>query len=83
MSKTGKTIAGVCVALAAIIGFGIYWLANNLDGIVAGAIEKVGSEVTGVPVRVSAVSISRRVRGKSVASRSAIRMDSAAIMPSG
>jgi hypothetical protein len=58
VSKTSKTIAGVCVALAAIIGFGIYWLANNLDGIVAGAIEKVGSEVTGVPVRVSAVSIS-------------------------
>jgi len=58
VSKTGKTIAAVSIVLAAIIGFGIYWLASNLDSLVAGAIEKVGGEVTGVPVRVSGVSIS-------------------------
>ena len=60
MSKTGKTITAGVVVLIAVIGIGVYWVASNLDSIVATAIEKVGSQVTGVPVRVSGVSISIR-----------------------
>jgi hypothetical protein len=58
MSKTGKTIVTGIVVLVAIAAFGVYWLASNLDSIVAGAIEKAGTQVTGVPVAVSGVSIS-------------------------
>ena len=58
MSKTGKTIVTGIVVLVAIAAFGVYWLVSNLDSIVAGAIEKAGSQVTGVPVAVSGVSIS-------------------------
>ncbi|MGD8733207.1 MAG: hypothetical protein PVI08_01890, partial [Gammaproteobacteria bacterium] len=58
MSKTGKTIVTGIVVLVAIAAFGVYWLASNLDSIVAGAIEKAGSQATGVPVAVSGVSIS-------------------------
>ena len=82
MSKTGKTVAGIAVILVAILGFGIYWVANNLDSLVAGAIENVGSEVTGVPVRVSGVSISIKegtgeIRGLTIGNPDGFKSDHA------
>ncbi len=58
MTKTGKSFIAAVVVLAAILAGAVYWLVSNLDSIVAGAIEKAGSQVTGVPVAVSGVSIS-------------------------
>jgi hypothetical protein len=58
MAKTGKVIGGIVVVLIAVIGFGVYWVVNNLDHLVEAAIEKVGPQVTGTPVSVSSVSIS-------------------------
>jgi len=47
---------GVLVLLVAVIG-AVFYVLSSLDSIVATAIEKVGSEVTGTPVRVSSVNI--------------------------
>lgn len=58
MGKTGKTTVTVVGILILIVGIAAYWFVHNLDGIVADAIEKVGSRVAGVPVNVSGVSIS-------------------------
>ncbi len=58
MSKTRTTILTVLAALVVVIGLGVYWIARNLDSIVAHAIEKVGTQVAGVPVDVSGVTIS-------------------------
>jgi len=58
MTKTARSIIVVLVALIAITAIAVYWLVSNLDSIVAGAIEKAGSQATGVPVAVSGVSIS-------------------------
>lgn len=58
MSKTRTTVLAVLAALVVVIGLGVYWIARNLDGIVAHAIEKVGTQVAGVPVDVSGVTIS-------------------------
>jgi hypothetical protein len=58
MGKTGKVIGGIVVVLIAVIGFGVYWVVNNLDHIVEAAIEKVGPQVTGTTVSVSSGSIS-------------------------
>jgi len=58
MGRAGKTTGAVVGILVLIVGIAAYWLVHNLDSIVANAIEKVGSRVTGVPVSVSGVSIS-------------------------
>ena len=58
MSRTVRTVIAVLVALTAVTVIAVYWLVSNLDSIVAGAIEKAGSQAAGVPVKVSGVSIS-------------------------
>ena len=58
MSKSMKIIAGAAVAALVIFGVAVALLMSNLDGIVKTAIEKFGSQVAGVPVRVSEVKIS-------------------------
>lgn len=58
MPKTIKIFIGVAVASVVIFGIAVALLMSNLDGIVKTAIETFGSQVAGVPVRVSAVNIS-------------------------
>lgn len=69
----GKSvIAGiVLVLIIAVVGAGVY-LMQNIDGMVKGMIEEVGSETTGSDVRVAAVEIdlgagSARINGLTVA----------------
>jgi uncharacterized protein involved in outer membrane biogenesis len=58
MPKTIKIFIGVAVASIVIFGIAVALLMSNLDGIVKTAIEKFGSQVAGVPVRVADVKIS-------------------------
>jgi hypothetical protein len=63
---------GALVAVA-VVAAALWLLASNLDAIVARAIERQGSELTGVPVRVASVEIDLRsgrgsVRGVTVGS---------------
>lgn len=53
MKKIG--IAAVLLGIVAVAAF--FWLRGNLDGLVKDAIEKYGSEIAGVPVRVASVEI--------------------------
>lgn len=80
MSKTGRTIVTAAVVLVAVVAFGVYWVVSNLDSIVAGAIEKAGSQVTGVPVAVSGVNISLKegsgeIRGLTIGNPSGFESD--------
>ena len=68
-----KIFAGVFVALVLVVAGGLYCLLSNLDAIVAGLIEKHGSEVTATPVAVAGVDVSLR-EGK--ASLSGLTIDS-------
>ncbi len=90
MGRAGKTIGGIIAALVVIVGIATYWVISNLDSIVANAIEKVGSQVAGVPVEVSAVSISIKdgngeIRGLTIGnpqgfdSRYALKLDTVSI----
>ena len=53
MKKLG--IAALALAIVAVAAF--FWLRGNLDSLVKDAIEKYGSEMAGVPVRVASVEI--------------------------
>jgi hypothetical protein len=71
MKKT--VIIGVLVIVAAAIAVGTWYLASNLDSLVAAAIEKQGSKVTQTSVNVSGVDLSLRegrgsIKGLRVAS---------------
>ncbi len=55
--KALKIGLGVVLAVVVVLAVGLWLLADNLDGIVAGAIERYGSEITGTGVTVGAVSI--------------------------
>jgi uncharacterized protein involved in outer membrane biogenesis len=55
-----KVFAGVFVVLVLVVAGGLYYLLSNLNSIVAGLIEKNGSEATATPVAVSGVDISLR-----------------------
>ena len=52
-----KIALGAVLVLVVTIGFGVYFLLSNLDGIVKAAIETYGSEATQTPVRVGGVKI--------------------------
>ena len=53
-----KIVLGAVLVLFVTIGFGVYYLLSNLDGLVKGAIETYGSEATQTAVRVKDVNIS-------------------------
>lgn len=55
--KALKIGIGVVLAVVVVLAVGLWLLAENLDGIVAGAIEQYGSAITGTSVTVGAVSI--------------------------
>lgn len=57
MGKALKGVMAVIVILILIVAFAAYYVLGNLDRLVEVAIEKVGPQVTGTPVRVSGVSI--------------------------
>ena len=58
MSRTGKLAFGAIALVVAAIAIAIFWTLSNLDNIVKSAIERVGPDVTGTPVRLAAVHIS-------------------------
>ncbi|MGI9265806.1 MAG: hypothetical protein ACR2QU_12840 [Gammaproteobacteria bacterium] len=58
MSKTAKIFFGIVAFVVAAVAIGLFWSLTHLDGIVKSAIEKVGPQVTGTPVRVTAVHVS-------------------------
>lgn len=55
----------VLVVFLLILGGTLFWLHNNLDGLVKSAIEKYGSQMTGVRVRVASVEI-RAAQGEGI-----------------
>jgi len=55
--KTVKVLGGIIVGLIAIVAVIAYFLLGNLNGIIKGIIEDVGSEVTGTRVSVSSVEL--------------------------
>jgi len=60
-----KVILIVLLLLVALIGGGVYYLFSSLDSIVASAIEKIGTEVTGTEVSVDRVHFKlRKGRGE-------------------
>lgn len=68
MKKIGIGVA----VLAVVLGIAIYLLLGNLDKIIKGAIEGVGSELLGVPVTVAEVELDLKsgmgeIRGMSIA----------------
>jgi len=72
--KTGSKVTLLTIVLVIItIGFGVFYVINNLDSIVKNAIEKYGSEATQTAVRVDSVKITLKegssvIKGLSVAS---------------
>ena len=62
-----RKLGVVVVALALLVGGGLYYLANSIDGIVANLIEKSGSSALGTSVRVSDVKISLKEAKGSIA----------------
>lgn len=58
MKKGGKIAIGVICAIVIIVAIALYLAWSNLDSLVAGAIEKYGSEATGTSVTVGRVQIS-------------------------
>ena len=68
-----KVIVGVVAIVVIAIAFAVFYLLSNLNSLVAGAIEKHGSDVTDTSVGVSGVDISLRegrgsIKGLTVAS---------------
>ncbi len=66
-----KILIGL-TALGAVAGIAVFFLLSNLDGIVKGALENIGSELLGVPVTVASVEIelktgSGRISGLTIA----------------
>ena len=57
MKQTSKVILGVVVVLLLLVAGGTWFLYRNLDGLVAGIIEREGSEATQTEVEVGSVSI--------------------------
>ena len=55
--KIGRTIGISVLVLVVIVIAGVFYVLSSLDTIVAGAIEKYGSQVTRTPVTVSSVGI--------------------------
>jgi len=55
--KTVKVLGGIIVGLIAIVAVIAYFLLGNLNGIIKGVIEDVGSEVTGTRVSVTGVEL--------------------------
>jgi uncharacterized protein involved in outer membrane biogenesis len=58
MGKTLKVILGIVAALAVVLVLVMTLVVSNLDRLVKSVVEEVGSDVTGVPVRLSGVDIS-------------------------
>jgi uncharacterized protein involved in outer membrane biogenesis len=58
MSNTGKLVFGAIALVVAAVAIAIFWSLSHLDGMVKSALEKIGSDVTGAPVRVAGVHIS-------------------------
>ncbi|MCK4507773.1 MAG: hypothetical protein KAU27_04495 [Desulfuromonadales bacterium] len=52
-----KIVLGAVLVLVLSVGFGVYYLLSNLDGIVKTAIETYGSQATQTTVRVNSVQI--------------------------
>lgn len=57
MGKTVKILLGVVAVLVILVGVVAVFVVSNLDGLVKDAIETVGTQVVGSPVRVEGVSI--------------------------
>ena len=57
MKQTSKVILGVVVVLVLLVAGGTWFLYSNLDRLVAGIIEREGSEATQTDVEVGSVSI--------------------------
>ena len=58
MSKGLKIVGGIIVAILVVVVLAVWYVAANLDGIVKGIIEDVGSDTLGTPVALSSVAIS-------------------------
>ena len=52
-----KLLLGIAVVVLLVIAGGAWWLYTSLDSVVASAIRKYGSQITGVSVKVSSVKI--------------------------
>lgn len=52
-----KKLGIAALALVVVVAAAFFWLRGNLDSLVKDAIEKYGSEMAGVPVRVASVEI--------------------------
>lgn len=59
MKKMGKALIALGI-IGVLLAAAVFYLLSNLDRIVAGAIEKYGSNATGTPVKVSSVRIQLR-----------------------
>lgn len=57
MKQTSKVILGLAVILLVVVGGGMWFLYSNLDSLIAGIIEREGSEATQTSVTVGSVSI--------------------------
>ncbi len=55
--KTAKVLGGVVIALIAVVALVAYFFLGNLNGIIKGLIEDIGSEVTGTRVSVDGVEL--------------------------
>ena len=55
-----KLVLGAILVLLVTIGFGIYYLLSNIDGLVKQGIETYGSQATGTRVQVASVKIGLR-----------------------
>jgi hypothetical protein len=53
-----KKLGIALVLILAVLGGSLFWLHSNMDNLVKNAIEKYGSQMTGVKVRVASVKIS-------------------------
>jgi hypothetical protein len=57
MKQTSKVVLGVAIVLVLLVAGGMWFLYRNLDGLVAGIIEREGAQATQTNVDVGAVSI--------------------------
>ncbi len=57
MKTRTKILLGIALAVLLGVAGGAYWLSSSLDSLVASAIRKYGTEITGVSVKITSVKI--------------------------
>ncbi|HZD53880.1 MAG TPA: hypothetical protein VE175_12600 [Woeseiaceae bacterium] len=71
MKQTSKVVLGIVLVLVLVVAGGVWFLYSNLDRLVAGIIERQGSQATQTHVTVGSVSIDLRA-GSAAISRLAV-----------